>query len=391
MSNMVPMAGQLVWPHVVRPRIALVYLDLNHYIFLARTVKGDTSTPAGYERLLEAAVRAYQEQRALFPLSGEHLFEALAIKDPAQRSDLADVMETLSGFRYLLGRPQVAQLEIEAGIEAMLQESPPAPAIPLVGNSFGWPFGMVGGLEIVDNTGRDASTAARREMGVHEYEEFLRRANYTVERAMLEGPPDDRIEELRANGYAPETAREGHASRLAFELDLSHKLQAEPRWRKGRLRDVVSAREILHEWSDTFNRIQDQRTEAGRTPFNPSDNDLRNFMAALPHVQVAISLKTAHHRNPHHCWKTNDITDIDAMSVAFTYCDAVFTDKAIRSALANSRELRQIQTHLPRTPVDLADWLDTLPHHPAPWLLIPASRRHGQPTFPTTATSRTQQ
>lgn len=372
MANRVPMARQLVWPNVVRPRIALVYLDLNHYIYLARATNG--RAPSGYQRLLGAATKAFEEQRALFPLSGEHLYEVLAIKDPAQRSRIADVMEALSGFRYLLGRPETAQLEIEAGIEAVLGESHASLPIPLIGNSFGWAFGMVGGMKFVDATGDYTSAAARREMGDVKYEELLRYANRAVERAMLDGPPDDQIAELRANGYAPEAARESHESRLAFELDLSQRLQDDPKWRKGRLRDMVSAREIHHEWRDTFNRVQDLRTEDGRTPFNPSDDAMRKFMAALPHVQVAISVKTAYHRNPHHRWTTNDLTDIDAMSVAFTYCDAVFTDKAIRAVLANSPELRQVPTYLPRTPADLADWLDALPQHPVPGLLIPASR-----------------
>jgi len=341
---------------------------------------GDASTPAGYDRLLDAAVRAFNEQRALFPLSGEHLFEVLAIKDPAQRSRIADVMEGLSGFGYLLGRPEIAQLEVEAGIDALLGESSTLPPIPLVGRSFGWAFGMVGGMKFVDENGEDASSAARREMGSEKNEQFIRHANHTVERAMLEGPPDDQIEELRANGYAPEVSREGHASRLAFELDLSQKLQADTRWRKGRLRDVVSAREINHEWLDTLNRVVEARTKEGRTPFNPPDEVMRQHMAALPHVQVAITLKTAYHRNPTHRWTTNDITDIDAMSVAFTYCDAVFTDKAIRAALASNRELRQIPTYLPRTPLDLAQWLDGLPVHPSPWLLLPVSRGSSSPT-----------
>ncbi|MDN5744814.1 MAG: hypothetical protein L0H31_06785, partial [Nocardioidaceae bacterium] len=246
--------------------------------------------------------------------------------------------------------------------------------VPLVGRSFGWAFGMVGGMKIVDERGDDASVVARREMGAEQYEAFMKLANHTVERAMLDGPPDDQIEELRANGYAPESAREAHASRLAFELDLSQKLELDPRWRKGRLRDLVSAREISHEWLDIFNQVQKIRTDTQRPPFNPSDGFMRQLMAALPHVQAAIALKTAYHRNPSHRWTTNDLTDIDAMSVAHTYCDAVFTDKAIRAALANSRDLRRIPTFLPRTPVELAEWLDDLPARPTPWFLMPVSR-----------------
>lgn len=368
------MAEHLVWPPITRPRLPLVYLDLNHYINLANAAIGNGKERHGYALLLNSARRAVIEQRAIFPLSGELLFEVLAIKDPRQRKDIADVMEALSGFSYLLGRPEIAHLEIEAGIRAHLGESPPVLPVPLIGRGFGWALGMVGGVKVVDESGEDASSAARRAMGVDAYDKFVKDANYTLERTMLNGPPDDQIEELRANGYAPESAQEAQQSRLMFELDLSQKLEQSPRWRKGRLRDIVSARELAHEWLDTFNQIQDNRTSNGQTPFNPSDEELGQVMAALPHVQVAITLRTAYHRNFDHHWTTNDIIDIDAMAVAYAYCDAVFTDKAIRSALTDSRELRQINTYLPRTPVDLATWLDELPTYADPWLLVPASR-----------------
>lgn len=374
MPNWVPMAERLEWPSVTRPRLPLVYLDLNHYINLAKAAISDGKARPGYARLLDAAHRAVGEQRAFFPLSGELLFEVLAIKDPRQRKDIVDIMEALSGYGYLLGRPEIAHLEIEAGIQAQLGESPSVLPVPLTGRGFGWALGMVGGLKIVDESGEDVSSAARREMGASAYDDFMREANYRLERTILEGPPDAQIEELRANGYAPESAHEALESRLMFELDLSQRLQKDPKWRKGRLRDIVSAREFAHEWLDTFNRIQDDRTSKGRTPFSPSDEELRHMMAALPHVQVAVTLKTAYHRNSAHCWTTNDIIDIDAMSVAYAYCDAVFTDKAIRSALADSRELRQIHTFLPRTPIHLATWLDGLTTYPDPWLLVPASR-----------------
>jgi Adenylate and Guanylate cyclase catalytic domain len=54
-------------------------------------------------------------------------------------------------------------------------------------------------------------------------------------------------------------------------------------------------------------------------------------------------------------------TDIDALAVAVPYCHAVFTDNAMWNALPSSPELRLFGTELPRTPTDLADWLDQLP------------------------------
>lgn len=367
----VPIADRLVWARVMRPSVPLVYLDLNHFIYLAKVNITPNTAPAGYADLLAAATAAVRENRAVFPLSGEHLFELAAIKDPKQRKRIADIMEALSGFGYLLGRAEIARLEVEAGIDDLLCEPAKLTLMPLIGRSFGWAFGMIGGMKIVDNAGNDASVSARRRMGVDKYEAFMRHANYSVERAMLDGPSDEEVPALRQNGYDPESSRRGQASRLTFETDLSARLVAHPKWRRGRLRDVVSAREISHEWLDTINDAKEQRLRDGRTPFNPTDDDMIRFMAAMPHTQVAISIKTRYHRNSSHRWTINDIIDIDAMSVAYAYCDAVFTDKGVRSALADSKELRTFGTFLPRTAKQLTDWLNQQRRTATGGLLIP--------------------
>jgi len=91
----------------------------------------------------------------------------------------------------------------------------------------------------------------------------------------------------------------------------------------------------------------------------------------MPHTQVAISMKTSYHRNPSHQWTINDIADIDALSVAYAYCEVVFTDKAARSALANSKELRGFGAFLPRTAQQLTDWLNRQPRSSITGLLVP--------------------
>jgi len=50
---------------------------------------------------------------------------------------------------------------------------------------------------------------------------------------------------------------------------------------------------------------------------------------------------------------------------------AQMTDKAMRAALQNSKELRTIGTFVPRRPEELAEWLDGLPAVVAPDLLVP--------------------
>ncbi|MGA8246389.1 MAG: hypothetical protein WB797_05740 [Nocardioides sp.] len=355
-----------------------MYLDLNRFIYFAR-INADadaSSIPEGTRDLLEAARRACREQRAAFPLSGEHIWELGGIKDPAQRSNIADVMEELSGFQYLMGRTSLAHLEAEAGLQDVYGETRgDLPLLPLIRPTFGWAFGMRGGIVIRDADGNDVSEQSRREMGDEKYTRFMTYASRTMERAMLDGPSDEEEPALRAEyGYQPEKARQSQLSRLAFDADYTHTLDAHPKWRRGRLRDAIAAREFAHEWLDTLNRINADRAARG-LPSNPSDDDMRRLMAGMPHVQVAISMKTRYHRDRNHRWTTNDIVDIDALSVAYAYCDAVFTDRAARAALANSRELRPFGTYLPRTPKELADWLDRLPTSSAPEMMVPASGR----------------
>jgi hypothetical protein len=182
-----------------------------------------------------------------------------------------------------------------------------------------------------------------------------------MERALLAGPPDEEVSELRANGYAPERTRQLTEQRAQQERELDAQLDAEDRWRRGRLRDVIAARELAREWIDQITLAVMERGTTLAQVVNEDREVIRAFADGMPSNRVAIALKTRYHRNGQHCWTANDIHDIDALAVAVPYCDAVFTDKAARNALATSPEIRPLDTFLPRRPRDLADWIDRLP------------------------------
>jgi hypothetical protein len=354
--------SEIVWPprvvQLARPP-ALVYLDLNHYINLARTA-ASLEAPDGYDGLLRAATAARQQDRAVFPLSGTHYVEISGILDPAQRTAVAEVMESLSGFRVLLGRVTLAELEIDAMIDALLSPGSAAERIDLLGPTFGWAFGMRGGLTIRDADGNDSSASMREQVGDREFERIMTEGALAFERGMLAGPPDEEIAALRAAGYAPEKTREVTERRAQQERDLAARLDADGKWRRGRLRDVVSASELTQEWGSQVTRATLARgTDIGRVVRGNRER-MRAFAEGMPSSRVAISLKTRYHRDGRHQWTPNDIHDIDALAVAVPYCDAVFTDKAARNALATSPELRPFGTFLPRKPGELAEWLDNL-------------------------------
>lgn len=367
-----PMTDELVWANVMRPRIPLVYLDLNTIIYIARALSGDTRVPRSYVDLYRGALLAKSEQRAMFPLSGEHLWEISKITNPKQRGDLADILETLSDYNYLLGRTVIAELEFEAGMAKIMGEDISAKSVQLVRPTFGQAFGWVGGIKIRNGAGDDASDAVRAQMTDADFDKLMARMNYEMERRMLRGPPDDDLKDLRADpNFRPEVAIESQKQRVQWELDTERVLTQHSNWRRGRLRDVIGGREIAHEWLDMFARMRIDRRKAGMPDFDPSDDERRSFMGSMPHTQVAISVKTRYHKNPQHNWTVNDIVDIDAVSIAYAYCEAVFPDKAVRAALQNSKELRTIGTFVPRRPEELTDWLNGLPTVAAPNLLVP--------------------
>ena len=218
-----PLADELVWARVLHPSVPLVYLDLNHYINLARAAMaaaaGQTSDKVlpGYSELLVAARGAKASARAMFPLSCIHMMELSKVKDPRQRADVAAVMEELSDFNYLLGRVTLSQLEIDTGLDHFNSETIDLDQhMHLLGSSFAHGFGRVVDLTIKDAKGRDASNAVRNQIGDQAYAEMFAEMNLEKERFMLRGPTDEKVPDLLARGWDAEAFRRGQMSRLGF-------------------------------------------------------------------------------------------------------------------------------------------------------------------------------
>ena len=195
----------LIWPaRIARPptRPALVYLDLNHFIYLARVAAG-LSAPLGYVELLDECRSAFARGHAIFPLSGTHYIEMSGIADPAQRKDVARIMEELSDFHVLLGRATVAQLEMETMLDTRLGQSTPGEIFPLLGRSCLWAFGLRGGIRISDEQGRDRSQALRTELGETAFGELMARMHREGERMLLAGSADSDVPRYETRATSP--------------------------------------------------------------------------------------------------------------------------------------------------------------------------------------------
>jgi hypothetical protein len=329
------------WPAIFRPprEIKLVYLDLNQWIELAKAATGH-SDGARHLPALEAARAAKAAGTAIFPLSGTHYMELAGIGSYRRRCDVADVMEELSGFSTILSWAVLIRVEVEAALTARFG-APPEPYAPLTLLNFGVgpAFGLVGGLRMRNQAGRDVTEEARLEHpdGAEAFDEALRQANLKLERAMLRGPSPEEAKELRnAGSWDPLVARKIATERAAAEQAQVENIDAHPdgqHWRKTRLRDVTSARHFLVDLKEPTIQGLNARKLGLDDAFPPPPEDsaepieARRFADSMPSSDVFVTLTTEMHRNPQRTWTPNDVFDIQALSVGVAYCDAVLCDK----------------------------------------------------------------
>jgi hypothetical protein len=155
-----------------------------------------------------------------------------------------------------------------------------------------------------------------------------------LNRSVLDGPTSDEEEaEMRSRAWNPLAAFEVAERRAQQEIDQVARFNADPGWRKGRIRDVIAVREVAIELNDHLAKGLADRGVAFEEVFT-SPEMTRAAWDAMPSFDVAVTIKTEYHRDPNHTWRTNDIADIDALGSALPYCDVVLTDKAV---VANAR------------------------------------------------------
>lgn len=323
----------LVWPSaLVRPSCPpkLVYLDLNHWIYLSQAASG-ARNGAPYLPALETCRRARVAGRAVFVLSGAHYMELTKIADPAKRRRIAEVMEELSGFTTLLSRQVVVRLEIDALLDDRLGPAPePKPSFNLLGYGVGHTFGKRSEFTIRNkHDGSDASDITRTQIGAAAFDKLMMEVNRLAERKLLAGPEDSEVPDLLKLGYVADIAEEGAQKRADQETEqrLRHE---DTEWGSGgKLADVVMAREVIFELHDALLEALSHRGRGIRDVkvlFADTEAS-RTVVRSMPVSYVSALLKTEQHRNKSKLWISNDIFDIDAMSLAVPYCDIVVTEK----------------------------------------------------------------
>lgn len=334
---------QFAWPPSLlrskgdRP---LLYLDMNQWIYLAQAATGH---PHGkqYESALEVLRGA--AGRLVIPLSAAHYMEVEGIRDAERRSNLAKLMEELSGFVCLMPRSSVMRVELDAALAQILGTPSIFPSAPLLGLGALQAFGRRGGLVVRSEEEGDVTARVRQEWpgGPSAYDAFSRAANLQITRDVLRGPAGEvEVAEMRGRGWDPTVARRIAEDRAQSERELAQRLVTEPQYRD-RARDLVSARYLAFELVNAFKEavVAHGRSDLVATLTEDVDT-ARRLTDSMPSADAWISLLTTAHRNPQSRWEPNDIFDFDALSVAIPYCDVVVTDRHACS-LANAARLPQ--------------------------------------------------
>jgi hypothetical protein len=334
--------------------MCVVYLDLNHWIGLA---KASARHPDGerYLPLLERMRAA--PPNLVFPLGSVHFMEMQGIADPRQRSDVTRVMEEASGFRTLTSAVTVMELEFEAALAALEGSTPRSPEIELLGDGVLHAFGRKGGLQVYSPAGDvTEKTRASWPGGPAAFDAFSRDADTQLARSVLAGPSDEDTPKLLAAGWDPLAARKVAEERAAQHEELRLKLNADPRFRRGRTRDLVSAWYLAQEALTTLTAAAARHPDAIRL-ISENRDVARSLTDSMPTGDAHISLVTAAHRNAQTVWSSNSILDIDALSLAVAYCDVVLTERHFGRQLQATGVAARAGTKVFTAPSELADFL----------------------------------
>ena len=210
--------ARYLWPATLRFPTSggrLVYLDLNHWIALAKALSGHHEGRRDRD-ILERLLHAVERAGAVFPLSLPIYVEVMKIREHRRRSDLRKVIERLSGFAVVTSRHVITTHEIEALLDDLVGPNPD-PINPMAYLDWGAfrALGMNGGIKVVTREGEDVSSAVRHRFsgGPDEFDSILNEGIVNLNREVLEGPsPQDELD-FRAKGYRPDRILERYVPR----------------------------------------------------------------------------------------------------------------------------------------------------------------------------------
>jgi hypothetical protein len=329
-----------------------VYLDLNHWISLAKARVG-RADGARFVPCLDLLVDAVGSGKVIVPLGLTHYMEVANITDVRQRADIANVMAVLSGFTTLAARKHRLRCEIAQALHQRLGR----PLFPERLNPFGCGLafalgvsnGPAGRVRPIGNTPPAISEPVRAEL------EF--RLNQAAEYLLLRGPaPEDLAAMPEYDLHAVQALAEARAAR---EQALFELLQTDPA-DKRRLGDIAHARGLYWELGPQLPELLASAGLSVESFFYKGKEWLTSFLEAVPALAVRTTLVMQTNRNGSRAWTRNDVYDIDALEAAVPYCDVVVTERYAAEVMNRSRLANRFSTEVIPRLDDLVPILQSL-------------------------------
>jgi len=335
-------APPLAWPALRHAGgVKLVYLDQKDWVHLAQADTGHRDGTR-YAAALRAARDARAAGTAVFPLSLTHYSETLKMTSIRHRSDLARLMEELSGFAALPVR-RLTAYELDAAVTTLTGiPASTLPEVELLGRGFRWAHGIRADGRIVKLDGSDSTGLLREWLGTETADALMAAFDLFTERMMLTGPSDADLPKLQALGYDPAAIVQAAQDRAENEAAFSQIVPDDVRRHPTRLLDRVLAREL-----NTPDMVRAWKELAGAYGMRAFDvlpeldpAAARTLTRSMPGAEVAAVLKTGRHRNTTLTWTSIVGTD-NAQAHALT-----ITHLADRMGTVIMRSVADLPAHL---------------------------------------------
>lgn len=327
---------------LARPDSIIVYLDLNHWISLAKALKGKEDAKI-HKDSLDFLSAASDSGNIVIPLSVSTYMEVSKIASVDRRNDVAIVMSRISHFATLLSPTQALDFEVASAFRRRFPQLEALPPPIKLGFGFMFAFGQGSGpsasISVLDS---DQNEVDRRKLTSF--------SNQLMEYLVLRGPSPNDITDMEGfNQYASLHIADQRAKseqRISEIVKVSNNPQVS-------LEDVVRERlfcDYVVPRLPPLLALADVRKES----FDDFDKQwYTEFLEDIPFIAVQIALINQINKNGSREWKSNDINDMDALGLAVPYCDIVATERFACDVLNRSRIADRFQTVIIPTLEDL--------------------------------------
>lgn len=328
-----------------------VYIDINHWYALGRADRGSPDTPE-HAVILSKLQGEVDAGRLVIPLSSVTYTELTENPRDQLREPAASVMLKLSRLFAIAPPGKIVDEELARELNRRFGR----PAFPVrvrkIGHGVGFAFGTPGH---VTATGFTDAERDRIEARVGKTIADLElEANALFEYWLLATPRSLRD---RIPGFEPVSTRQDAAAELAEIQIMVDNLHSDKEIAT-RPMDAVAARQLCRDIFDNFKRALASAGFVTRFPFHDKA-ELTDFLEHLPTQRVTASLKYSYVKQASTKWKINHLRDIEALSVAIPYTDAVVTDADVANAATRHARLdTEFGTPIFKSLTELAAYLN---------------------------------